>query len=252
VSRFGRVRSAVACAILLASSSCSSSELARYFDDGEYARVIATYEAEPDPATDEATLFAAGMSYAVSGRDARDLERADVLLSRLLERYPNTRYRQEASWMLASIGRERQLNARVAQLSSTLEELKAVDVGGSGDSGAAGSSRFNQLFEEGNYDGVVRAFEADPSLRTSEHALYRAAVAYALPGHRRHDPNRARQLFGLLLNRYSDTPYRDDAVWFTSLLNQEIDLDRQIRDLQEELESLKAVDLGAAPDRSTP
>lgn len=246
--RSGRIRQALAGALLLAAGACSSSELARYFDDGEYARVIATYEADPDRTADEQSLFMAGVSYAVTDRDARDLARGKALLSQLLERYPDTKYRQEASWLLASIDRQEELSARLAELSTTLEELKAVDVGRAGDPGAAGSSRFNRLFEEGDYAGVVRAFEADPSLRSSEHALFRAAVAYAVPDQPRHDPNRARQLFGLLLTQYPETAYRDDAVWFRSLMNQEIDLRRRIRDLEEELESLKAVDLGATPD----
>jgi hypothetical protein len=190
----------------------------------------------------------AGVSYAVTGSDTRDLARGRALLTQLLERYPNTKYRKEAGWMLASLDRQEELSARLAELSTTLEELKAVDVGRTGDPGAAASSRFNRLFEEGDYAGVVRAFEADTSLRSSEHALFRAAVAYAVPDQPRHDPNRARRLFGSLLNQYPETAYRDEAVWFISLMNQEIDLRRQIRDLREELESLKAVDLGATPD----
>ena len=115
--------------------------------------------------------------------------------------------------MLTVIERERALDARLAHLSKTLEELKAIDVGRVALPDAARANEFNALFERGDWAGVAREFEAQPSLQSSEHALFRAAVAYALPSNPRHDPTRARQLFGLLMNRYPDTVYRGDVDW---------------------------------------
>jgi hypothetical protein len=231
--------------LALASSACSSTELARYFDEGDYARAAAAYEADPQKGSEEASLYMAGMSYAASARGPGDLDRARTLLGRLLEKYPDSKYRQEATRMLTMVEREQALDERVARLSSTLEELKAIDVGQAALPDGARANEFNQLFERGDWSGVTRAFESEPSLQSSEHALFRAAVAYAVPSNPRHDPARARQLFGLLMNRYPDSVYRDDAAWFTDLLNREIDLLLQIGELEDELESLKAVDLGS-------
>lgn len=232
--------------LALISSACAASELSRYFEEGEYAQVVTAYEADPQKGSEEAALYMAGVSYAASARGPGDLDRARTLLDRLLDEYPASRYRREASRMLTMIEREQALDARLARLSNTLEELKAIDVGQLALPDAAGANEFNQLFERGDWAGVTRAFEAEPSLQSSEHALFRAAVAYALPDNPRHDPARARQLFGLLMNQYPGTVYRDDAAWFTDLLNREIDLLRRIGELEVELEKLKAVDLGKA------
>lgn len=237
---------ALAGLLALASSACSSTELTRYFDEGEYARAAAAYEADPQQGSEESSLYMAGVSYAVSARNAGDLDRARTLLGRLLEKYPDSKYSREATRMLTAIERERTLEARLARVSNTLEEMKAVDFGRGQMPDPARASELDQLFERGDWSAVTRAFEAEPSLQYSEHALFRAAVAYALPSNPRRDPTRARQLFGLLMSRYPDGVYRDDAAWFTDLLNQEIDLRRQIGELEEQLESLKAVDVGSA------
>ena len=228
--------------------ACSPRELDRYFDSGQYVQVAGAFEADPELQSDERALFEAGVAYAVPGSDVHDPELARTLLTRLLDLYPDTRYRGEASRVLSFVRREERLAARLAQVSNTLEELKAVDLGPGANDATPGSGEFNRLFEEGRYARAVALFEADSSLHSAQHALFRAAVAYSLPDGGTHDPRRARELFGRLLELYPGTAYRDEATWFTDLLALEEELRRQIGRLEGEIEELKAIDLGMSAD----
>lgn len=246
------VRSLVGLAGLVA-IACSTREMDRYFDSGEYALVAGAFEADPDLESDERALFEAGVAYALPASAVRDPERARVLLTRLLEMYPDTGHRRDAEWILSFVDREANLGARLADVTNTLEELKDVDLGSGVDSATPGAGEFNRLFETGRYARAASLFEADGSLHSNQHALFRAAVAYSIPGGGAHDPRRAQELFGRLLELYPNTAYRDQATWLTDLLDLEEDLRRQIQQLEGEIEELKAIDLGLSneptPDR---
>lgn len=248
MKRAALARAALTGWTLLAAAGCASTELSSAFEDGRYDLAVKAYEAEPARYDDDRALFMAGVSYAVSPSDTRDTDRAEELLRRLLERYPDTPHGGEARRTLLLLERERAVDAQLADLSRILEELKSVDVGAEPGPAGIDTHEFSRLFREGRYASAIRVFEADPALRESELALFRAGVAYAMPASRAHDPIRARRLFRQLLSRYPDTVYRDAAEWLTALLNREIDLRRTIGELERELEELKAVDLRELPE----
>ena len=111
------------------SGACSSTELDRYVEDGQYVQAVEAFEADTSLALDERALFMAGVSYAVPGSEVRDPKRGRALLTRLLELYPDTEYRREADWLISFVDREAEILKRLADVSNTLEELKAVDLG---------------------------------------------------------------------------------------------------------------------------
>lgn len=105
----------------------------------------------------------------------------------------------------------------------------------------------DELFEAGDYAGVVRAFAADESLGRSERSLYRAAIAAAMPGHSGHGRARALELLTRLLTDHPDSDYLAEARLVIALLEEEAALLRANGRLEQELEQLKAIDLGEGP-----
>jgi hypothetical protein len=105
----------------------------------------------------------------------------------------------------------------------------------------------DELFEAGDYAGVVRAFAADESLGRSERSLYRAAIASAMPGHPGHGRARALGLLTRLLTEHPDSGYLVEARLVIALLEEEAALLRANGRLEQELEQLKAIDLGERP-----
>jgi len=105
---------------------------------------------------------------------------------------------------------------------------------------AAGcSSVFDRSFNAGRYDEAVRAFAADSALHSQPGALYRAALAYATPGHPAHDPARARDLLGSLLQRFPGNRHHREAVAMYNLLESTDRLERDGARIESELDSLR-------------
>lgn len=105
----------------------------------------------------------------------------------------------------------------------------------------------DELYEAGDYAGVIRVFEADESLSQSEKSLYRAAIASAMPGHAGHERARALSLLTRLLTDHPESDYVVEARLVIALLEEEAALLRTKGRLEQELEQLKAIDLGEGP-----
>ncbi len=109
------------------------------------------------------------------------------------------------------------------------------------------SDSFDERLRAGDYEGVLAIYAADTTLHTNEGATYLAALAAARTGHPAHDPDRAAELFGRLLERHPDTPHRLEAELYLETLARERELRATVRRLDRELQQLKAIDLGQAP-----
>lgn len=110
------------------------------------------------------------------------------------------------------------------------------------------SASFDERLLAGDYESVLGIYAADTTLHGDERATYRAALAAAATGHPAHDPDRAAQLLGRLLERHPDTEHRFEAEVYLDILARERELRATVRRLDRELQQLKAIDLGEAPD----
>ncbi|HSM08860.1 MAG TPA: hypothetical protein VLA33_07560 [Gemmatimonadota bacterium] len=106
---------------------------------------------------------------------------------------------------------------------------------------------FDERLLAGDYESVLAIYAADTTLHTTERATYHAALAAAHAGHPAHDPDRATELFGRLLERHPDTEHRFEAEVYLDVLARERELRATVRRLDHELQQLKAIDLGQAP-----
>lgn len=109
------------------------------------------------------------------------------------------------------------------------------------------SASFDERLLAGDYESVLAIYAADTTLHANERATYLAALAAARTGHPAHDPDRATELFGRLLERHPDTEYRYEAEAYLDILARERELRATVRRLDRELQQLKAIDLGQAP-----
>lgn len=235
-TRRGRAGPALTVALSVVLAACASTEMERYVEQGRYEEAVAAFEADPGLETKERVLYLAGVAYSVPGSEARDVESGRRVLEQLLETFPDTKYRGEVIGLLSFLDRERELGNRIARVSATLEALKAVDVGPGTGASPGDASDFNRLFEGEEYAMATRMFEGEPSLHSDEHTLFRAAVAYSLPRGGAYDPQRARELFQQLTRLYPESAYRDDAAWFSELLELQVDLSERVRELEREIE----------------
>ncbi len=103
------------------------------------------------------------------------------------------------------------------------------------------------LYEAGDYAGAIGAFLADTALASRDTAVFRAAIASAVPGHAAHDPTRALNLFMRLLAEHPNSDYATEARVIIELLEGNAALRRSNQRLLRELEQLKAIDLGQQP-----
>ena len=104
-----------------------------------------------------------------------------------------------------------------------------------------------ELYEAGDYAGTVRAFLADTTLVKQDLAVFRAAIASAMPGHSAHQPARALALFNRLVAEFPDSDYLTEARLLSDLLEEAEALRGQNNRLMQELEQMKAIDLGQQP-----
>lgn len=114
-------------------------------------------------------------------------------------------------------------------------------------SATASPQTMEEMYEAGDYAGTVRAFVADPALAADEFALFRAAVASAMPGHRESDNTRALNLFTRLLVEFPASKHRTTVRLVLGMLEEEAALRRSNSRLERELEQLKAIDLDDGP-----
>lgn len=85
---------------------------------------------------------------------------------------------------------------------------------------SAGVRPLDRYFDEGRYEEVVRAFEADSSLWSDEGAVYRVAVARSLPGSQVYDPARARTWLGHFLTNFRESQRRAEVRHLSALVEE--------------------------------
>lgn len=104
-----------------------------------------------------------------------------------------------------------------------------------------------ELYEAGDYAATVRVFLADPALANRDLAVFRAAIASAISGHSEHDPVRALALFNRLVAEFPESDYMTETRLLINLLETAEALSGQNDRLTQELEQMKAIDLGQQP-----
>lgn len=120
---------------LLVAAACI--HRARPFDEhysaSRWSEASAAFLADSGLANDERALYRAALLYGTPGRPTYQPERADTLLRRLLSRYPNTRFRAEASEQLAVVSalvREREsVASRTTAIERRIQELTTATDG---------------------------------------------------------------------------------------------------------------------------
>lgn len=124
----------------------------------------------------------------------------------------------------------------------------AAGTAGTDDSVPAPASSIDERLLAGDYEGVLAIYAADTTLHADEDATYRAALAAAMSGHAAHDPARATRLLNRVLERNPDSERRFEIEVYLDVLAREQAGSATIRRLDRELQQLKAIDLGRAPE----
>jgi len=112
---------------------------------------------------------------------------------------------------------------------------------------ASAGPSMRDLYQAGDYAGVVSAFTADTTLVHQDTALFLAAIASAMPGHSAHDPAGALLLLGRLRAGHPDSDFLTETRLLINLLEAVAELRDQNDQLAQELEQMKAIDLGQQP-----
>jgi len=110
-----------------------------YFGRGEYPQAIREYEAYLGENSQfefmDRILFNIGLSHALASGSDRSLSGAKDSLNRLLEEFPGSRYRSEASLILNLIAQVERLdrnvrgrNSQINRLEEELKRLKEIDL----------------------------------------------------------------------------------------------------------------------------
>ena len=105
----------------------------------EYAAAADAYEkflsGRPDSDRAETALFRLGLLHALPDSPIHDPEKAGLLLSEVLETYPDSHHSEEARLILHLLDRiddvseaAVQKDRRIRELSSELEKIKAIDL----------------------------------------------------------------------------------------------------------------------------
>lgn len=121
---------------VIATTACAPAPFDRYLAEQRWAEAAQTFSADTALMNDEHALFRAGELYGSPDRPTYDPARAQALLHRLLTRFPDTRYRSEASSRLALIEqvlrmrdsvatRQREIADQIARLESQIAQLRA-------------------------------------------------------------------------------------------------------------------------------
>ena len=116
---------------------------------------------------------------------------------------------------------------------------------------ARATTQFERYYANAQWADAAREFSADSSLARNDRDLYHAALIYGTPGRSTYDPMKGRQLLQLLVGRFPESSYRDDAESRLMLLNsllqtrdeamrKEHELEGRIADLTRQTQELRA------------
>jgi hypothetical protein len=117
---------------LSANSMASLSPLARgdiYFSREQYPEAVLNYETvlktDPGGETADGVLFNLGLARALSPGQEKDLPGAKTALNRILNEYPDSRYKSQAELILGLLDQVESLNTDVRERDSKIQRLQA-------------------------------------------------------------------------------------------------------------------------------
>lgn len=111
----------------------------RHWEAGEYADAVRQFRADSTLRERERPLYRMALLYASPRDTFFDSSTADSLFGRLLELYPETRYRGTARAFQGILKRMRSSQARADSLLAKIEALKEISTGQAGDTTGEGS-----------------------------------------------------------------------------------------------------------------
>lgn len=97
----------------------------RAFESGRYEAAMATFARDSSLQRQEEPLFRVGLLRATPDRPFYDRDRARLLLNRLLDLHPGTRFRPYAEGLLSLLNRVEETSARVADLRAEIKQTEA-------------------------------------------------------------------------------------------------------------------------------
>ena len=122
--------------VFFAMTACVRPAFQHYLDEGRWAEAAQAFAADSSLLNDERALYEAGVLYSSPNRGIYDPERARELLRRLVARFPDTRYRVDATdraalldsvlQARASVGREQELETQITTLTAQMQRLRAA------------------------------------------------------------------------------------------------------------------------------
>ena len=120
-----------------------------------------------------------------------------------------------------------------------------------------------KFFRNGDYARAAKAYEAylrdNSSPADQDQAFFRLALSHAFPESPVRDIPKALELLHDLIRRFPQSPYKPQAEFLLSLQEEVEKLrtdvskrDERVRDLTQELEKLKQIDMQRRPSRPPP
>jgi outer membrane protein assembly factor BamD (BamD/ComL family) len=107
-------------------------------------------------------------------------------------------------------------------------------------------SQADNAFDAGNYSEAARAYERylqiEPNGNRRDEALFRLALALALPSSGNADWTRITALLKELVDRHPASSYRAPALLILTLQSDALKRDQRIKQLSTELDKLKQID----------
>jgi len=137
IARARRLRTMSAAVLAAAGVACAHpSQFERYIAGEQWSEAAREFDSDSSLLRNERSLYQAGLLYGTPGRATYNPERARGLLSTLLVRFPDTKYRSDAASRVALLdetlrahrdaeAREHELSVRIARLELETRGLRA-------------------------------------------------------------------------------------------------------------------------------
>jgi predicted RNase H-like nuclease (RuvC/YqgF family) len=157
---------------LVVAVACATSPFDRYLAEERWVDAARVFTADSALLNNEHALYSAGVLYGTPGRATFDAERARVLLRRLVSRFPQSKYRNDATERLSLLdevarvqreadARERDLTSQIDALTTETRQLRARldSIGSQADQQRRNSTRLDAELRE--RDDQLRALRLE-------------------------------------------------------------------------------------------
>ena len=238
-----------------------------YYLAGDYANAIPAYEAHlrrADPANRETALFHLALSYALSGESSADLTRAQSLLTQLIKDYPSGETAHEARLLSRDLAllrefqtlrveeqqRLERLSADIAKLMERVSELERQRKNDAPDP----LQKAATLLRQGSFQEAANMFReylsSQDDLPHKDEAAFRLAMIYLAPESGLRDVRAALGLLDKVGREWPEGPFAAQSRFLlsvhrelTRLRTQVENQQAQVKQLNDELQALKEIDL---------